>query len=71
MALPAHKFRVVALDGNPVPTPQLVSVIQIAPGERVDAIVEMNLPGVWILGELRHAARQAGMGIVVEYANQA
>jgi len=70
VALPAHKFQVIALDGNPVPAPQLVSVIEIAPGERVDAIVEMNQPGVWILGEPRDAARQSGMGIVVEYANQ-
>jgi len=70
VALPAHKFQVIALDGNPVPVPQLVSVIEIAPGERVDAIVEMNQPGVWILGEPRDAARQSGMGIVVEYANQ-
>jgi FtsP/CotA-like multicopper oxidase with cupredoxin domain len=70
LALPAHKFQVIALDGNPVPAPQLVSVIEIAPGERVDAIVEMNQPGVWILGELRDAARTSGMGIVVEYANQ-
>jgi FtsP/CotA-like multicopper oxidase with cupredoxin domain len=61
---------VIALDGNPVPAPQPVNVIEIAPGERVDAIVEMSLPGVWILGELRDAARQSGMGIVVEYANQ-
>jgi FtsP/CotA-like multicopper oxidase with cupredoxin domain len=65
-----HHFQVIALDGNPVPTPQTVDVIEIAPGERVDAIVEMNLPGVWILGELRDAMRQSGMGIVVEYANQ-
>jgi FtsP/CotA-like multicopper oxidase with cupredoxin domain len=70
VALPAHKFQVIALDGNPVPAPQTVDVIEIAPGERVDAIVEMNRPGVWILGELRNDARQAGMGIVVEYANQ-
>ena len=28
------------------------------------------MPGVWILGELRDVARQSGMGIVVEYANQ-
>ncbi len=70
LALSAHKFLVVALDGNPVPSPQLVSVIEIAPGERVDAIVEMNQPGVWILGELRDTARVSGMGIVVEYANQ-
>ncbi len=65
-----HHFQVIALDGNPVPTPQPVNVIEIAPGERVDAMVEMNLPGVWILGELRDVARRSGMGIVVEYANQ-
>nr|WP_254059888.1 multicopper oxidase domain-containing protein [Granulicella sp. L46] len=70
VALPGHKFQVIALDGNPVPVPQAVDVIEIAPGERVDAIVEMNNPGVWILGEIRNAARQSGMGIVVEYANQ-
>ena len=70
VALPGHKFQVIALDGNPVPTPQAVEVIEIAPGERVDAIVEMSNPGVWILGEIRDAARQSGMGIVVEYANQ-
>jgi FtsP/CotA-like multicopper oxidase with cupredoxin domain len=65
-----HHFQVMALDGNPVPTPRPVEMIEIAPGERVDAIVEMNLPGVWILGELRDGARQSGLGIVVEYANQ-
>ena len=70
VALPGHKFQVIALDGNPVPTPQPVDVIVIAPGERVDAIVEMNNPGVWILGEIRDVARQAGLGLVVEYANQ-
>jgi FtsP/CotA-like multicopper oxidase with cupredoxin domain len=70
VALPGHKFQVIALDGNPVPTPQPVDVIEIAPGERVDAIVEMNNPGVWILGEVRDVARTSGMGIVVEYANQ-
>jgi FtsP/CotA-like multicopper oxidase with cupredoxin domain len=70
VALPGHKFQVIALDGNPVPTPQPVDLIEIAPGERVDAIVEMNNPGVWILGEIRDSARQAGMGMVVEYANQ-
>jgi FtsP/CotA-like multicopper oxidase with cupredoxin domain len=70
VALSGHKFQVIALDGNPVPSPQLVDVIEIAPGERVDAIVEMNNPGVWILGEIRNAARQSGMGIVVEYENQ-
>jgi FtsP/CotA-like multicopper oxidase with cupredoxin domain len=70
VALSGHKFQVIALDGNPVPAPQTVDVIEIAPGERVDAIVEMNNPGVWVFGELRDIARQSGMGIVVEYANQ-
>jgi FtsP/CotA-like multicopper oxidase with cupredoxin domain len=70
VALSGHKFQVIALDGNPVPAPQPVDVIEIAPGERVDAIVEMNNAGVWILGEIRDGARQSGMGIVVEYANQ-
>ena len=70
VAFPGHKFLVVALDGNPVPTRQAVDVVEIAPGERVDAIVEMNNPGVWILGEIRDVARQSGLGLVVEYANQ-
>jgi FtsP/CotA-like multicopper oxidase with cupredoxin domain len=70
VALPGHKFLVTALDGNPVPSPQAVDFIEIAPGERVDAIIEMNSPGVWTLGELRDVARQSGLGIVVEYANQ-
>jgi FtsP/CotA-like multicopper oxidase with cupredoxin domain len=70
LGLFGHHFQIIALDGNPVPTPQAVNSIEIAPGERIDAIVEMNFPGVWILGELRDAARKSGMGIIVEYANQ-
>ena len=70
IAVSGHRFQVIALDGNPVPSRQMVDVIDIAPGERVDAIVEMNNPGVWILGELRDGARQSGLGIVMEYANQ-
>ncbi|HTW44491.1 MAG TPA: multicopper oxidase domain-containing protein [Acidobacteriaceae bacterium] len=70
LALPGHKFQIVALDGNPVPAPHPVDVIEIAPGERVDAIVKMDNPGIWVLGEIRDGARQAGMGIVVEYGNR-
>jgi len=68
VALPGHQFRIVALDGNAVPTPATVETIQIAPAERVDAIVEMNHPGVWILGTTNDEDREDGMGIVVEYA---
>src|ERR1700682_3132018 len=42
----------------------------IGPGERVDAIVEMTQPGIWILGTTMDDARNSGMGILVEYANQ-
>ena len=67
LALPGHTFRVVALDGNPVPTPRSVPVLWIGTAERVDAIVEMNEPGVWILGDTSNDDRTHGMGIVVEY----
>jgi FtsP/CotA-like multicopper oxidase with cupredoxin domain len=70
IALPGHEFHVLALDGNPVPTPQNAKVITLGPGERVDAIVEMNHPGVWILGSTDEMTRNAGLGVVVEYANQ-
>jgi FtsP/CotA-like multicopper oxidase with cupredoxin domain len=66
--LPGHKFYVVALDGNPVPRRGLVSVLEIGVGERVDAIVEMNNPGVWILGSVRDSVRRSGMGVRLEYA---
>jgi len=42
--------------------------LRLAPAERVCAIVEMNNPGVWVLGEVRKHIQAAGMGIVVEYA---
>ena len=67
LALPGHTFRVVALDGNPVPTPRDVPVLWLGTGERVSAIVEMTHPGVWILGDVGDD-RQNGMGVVVEYA---
>jgi FtsP/CotA-like multicopper oxidase with cupredoxin domain len=67
LALPAHRLNVIALDGNAVATPRQVPYVDLAPGERADAIVEMNQPGVWILGELRADQRAGGLGIVVEY----
>jgi FtsP/CotA-like multicopper oxidase with cupredoxin domain len=70
IALPGHEFHVLALDGNPVPVQQTAKVITLGPGERVDAYIEMNQPGVWILGATDEATRNAGLGVVVEYANQ-
>jgi FtsP/CotA-like multicopper oxidase with cupredoxin domain len=70
LALPGHLFQVTALDGNAVPVPARVPILDLGPGERVDAIVEMSRPGVWILGSVRPEQRTAGMGLVVEYADQ-
>src|SRR6516164_5330851 len=68
LALPGHAFRVVALDGNPVPHPSEVPVLWIGPAERISAIVEMKQPGVWVLGDLLDEDRRRGMGVVIEYA---
>jgi FtsP/CotA-like multicopper oxidase with cupredoxin domain len=67
-AMPGHSFQIVALDGNPVPNPQSVPVLWIGTAERVSALVHMNHPGVWIMGDLDDGDRGHGMGIVVEYA---
>jgi FtsP/CotA-like multicopper oxidase with cupredoxin domain len=69
VALAGHTFQVVALDGNAVAQPKTVEMLQLAPAERVSAIVQMNAPGVWVLGEVRKHVQAMGMGIVVEYAN--
>lgn len=68
LALPGHEFEVVALDGNPVPTPSKVGVLALGVAERIDALVTMDNPGVWILGTPHDDDRRDGMGIVVEYA---
>jgi FtsP/CotA-like multicopper oxidase with cupredoxin domain len=70
LALPGHEFTVIALDGNRAPSPRAVGSLELAPGERIDAIVEMNRPGVWILGDTDAKTRQAGLGIVIEYADR-
>jgi FtsP/CotA-like multicopper oxidase with cupredoxin domain len=69
LALPGHHFKVIALDGNPVPNPAEVPVLWIGTAERISAIVEMKNPGVWVMGDLADDDRGNGMGIVVEYAN--
>lgn len=68
LALPGHEFTVVAMDGNPLPKPVRVPGLWIGTAERVSAVVEMNHPGVWIMGDLSDDDRHHGMGTVVEYA---
>jgi FtsP/CotA-like multicopper oxidase with cupredoxin domain len=70
LALPGHIFRVIALDGNPVSSPADVPVLWLGTAERISALVEMNHPGVWVLGDLANNDRRHGMGIVVEYTGQ-
>jgi FtsP/CotA-like multicopper oxidase with cupredoxin domain len=70
LALSGHRFTVIALDGNPVPTPATVDVVKLDVAERADVIVEMNNPGVWVFGSSGDEDRNMGMGVVVEYANQ-
>jgi FtsP/CotA-like multicopper oxidase with cupredoxin domain len=70
LAFSGHEFKVVALDGNAVPRQQTVRMLRLSPAERVSAIVEMNHPGVWVLGEVRKHIQAAGMGLVVEYQGQ-
>jgi FtsP/CotA-like multicopper oxidase with cupredoxin domain len=70
IAFAGHLFEVVALDGNPVPASRKVQTLELGPAERIDAIVEMNNPGVWILGATDNHDRAAGMGIVVEYSER-
>jgi len=70
LVLPGHTFKVVALDGNPVPKAVEVPVLWLGTGERISAIVEMKSPGVWTMGDLADDDRLHGMGIVVEYAGR-
>lgn len=70
LALPAHTFQVIALDGNLVPNPANVPVLWLGTAERISAIVEMKHPGVWILGDTADDDRRHGLGIVVEYAGR-
>jgi FtsP/CotA-like multicopper oxidase with cupredoxin domain len=68
--LPGHRFHVVALDRNPVPTPAAVEVLSLARGERIEAIVEMNNPAHWTLGSLNDDERMGGLSVRVVYPAQ-
>ena len=70
VALPGHQFTVLSLDGNAVPSPRTVDAITLGVAERVDALVTMNAPGVWVMGEVDDTMRNKGLGIVVEYENR-
>jgi len=70
LALPGHKFQVLTMDGAPVATQAVVETLRLGPAERISALVTMNAPGVWVLGEARKEFRDAGMGAVIEYSGR-
>ena len=70
IGLAAHQFQVLAMDGNPVPVQKKTDALEFGPAERIDAVVEMNRPGVWVLGDSNDHDREHGLGIVIEYAGQ-
>jgi FtsP/CotA-like multicopper oxidase with cupredoxin domain len=70
LSLPGHKFQVLALDGNPVPTQAAVDSVVLAVAERADVVVEMTNPGVWVMGASRDQDRASGMGVIIEYAGK-
>ena len=65
LAIAGHRFTVVALDGNPVPTERVVDNVFLAPAERADVIVTMDNPGVWIFGGVKDEDRSMGLGTVM------
>jgi FtsP/CotA-like multicopper oxidase with cupredoxin domain len=68
LALPGHRFTVLAMDGNIVPQPRSVETLTLDVAERLDVVVEMNTPGIWIFGSTDQQERQSGLGRVIEYA---
>jgi FtsP/CotA-like multicopper oxidase with cupredoxin domain len=70
IALAGHKMKVIALDGNSVPTPQMLDSVFLGAGERADVLIEMNNPGIWILGGTEKPIRESGLGVILEYAGQ-
>jgi FtsP/CotA-like multicopper oxidase with cupredoxin domain len=56
LALDGHSFEVIALDGNPVPVPTRVRTLQLSPGERISARIELRRPGGWLVRDLDDTA---------------
>jgi FtsP/CotA-like multicopper oxidase with cupredoxin domain len=68
IALAGHSLQVLALDGNPVPSPRIVPMLQLAPAERASVLVLMDNPGVWVLGEVRRHVQQLGIWNYEQFA---
>ena len=67
IALPAHRFTVTHLDGYPVAKKRSVDALELGAAERIDAVVTMNQPGIWIFGSTVADERNNGLGTVLAY----
>ncbi len=67
MHIHGHQARVVALDGNPVPSPTTRNVELLAPGQTADLEFVANNPGVWMMHchDLHHSS--TGMSLLLRY----
>jgi len=56
MHLHGHDFRIIAKDGHPLPTPQIVNTVTVNPGETYDIDFIADNPGEWMFHchELHH-----------------
>ena len=72
----ATEIRSLALPGNTFHSSRWMAIrcrrradvplLWLGTAERVSAVVEINHPGVWVMGDLAHDDRGHGMGIVLE-----
>ena len=63
MHLHGMRQQVIAMDGYPVPEPSYQDTVLVAPGQRVDVLIEATEPGVWAFHchILTHAEGPDGM----------
>ncbi len=73
MHLHGMRQLVVAKDGFPLPQPHFEDTVLVAPGERIDVLVEVDSPGLWAYHchILSHAEDEEGMfGMVTVFVAQ-
>jgi manganese oxidase len=63
MHLHGMPMRVIEKDGYPLPQPYMLDTLNIAPGERIDVVIEAEEPGAWAFHchILNHAEGPDGM----------
>jgi FtsP/CotA-like multicopper oxidase with cupredoxin domain len=68
MHLHGQDFRVIAIDGHPVASPQIMNTVALMPGQIVDLDFVADNPGLWAFHchEVHHA--EGGLMTVVAYA---